>query len=410
MPVYEYSALDMKGKTVTGIIDAESSSSARQKLRSSRIFPVSIKETHKTSPKKEEEGRFSSALRSFSRVKPSEVSMMTRQLATLVGAGFPLVSAIDTLIPQTKSQVFKKHLAQIKDSIVEGNSFAGSLGMYPGIFSNLYINMVAAGESSGTLEIVLDRLADITEKQQALKTRLRSALAYPILMSFIGAGVLFFLLTFIVPTISGIFADMEQTLPASTEFLIRLSHILKSYWWGLFVLIGAAIFVLRSIKKTEKGRYVIDKMMLMAPGIGNLSRKLAVARFARTLASLLENGVSMLAALDIVKNIVGNVLLSDAVAEAAQEVGKGQGLGVSLSKGDIFPSLAIQMIQVGEQSGELESMLNKIADVYENEVESTVMSMTSLLEPVMILLMGAIVGFIIVSICLPIFQMNKLIR
>lgn len=409
MPVYEYTALDMKGKTVSGILDADSASSARQKLRGSKIFPIAISETQKASAKKEI-ARFSINLTSLSRVKPSEISMMTRQLATLVSAGFPLVSAIDTLIPQTKSHGFQKILAEIKDAIVEGNSFAAALSLYPGIFTPLYINMVSAGESSGTLEIVLDRLADITEKQQALKSRIRSALAYPVLMSFIGVAVLFFLLTFIVPSISTIFTDMGQVLPAPTQFLIKISEIFKAYWWAILILMFVFVMVVRSLKKTEKGRHIWDKTALMLPLFGVLAKKLAVARFARTLGSLLENGVSMLSALEIVKNIVGNVLLSEAIAEAANSVGKGQGLGVSLSEADIFPSLSIQMIQVGEQSGELESMLNKIADVYEREVESTVMSMTALLEPIMILVMGVAVGFIILSICLPIFEMNQLIK
>ncbi|OQY59961.1 MAG: type II secretion system protein GspF [Desulfobacteraceae bacterium 4572_88] len=409
MPVYEYTALDMKGKTVSGILDAESSSAARQKLRGSKIFPISISETQKASAKKESP-RSSLNMTSLNRVKPSEISMMTRQLATLVNAGFPLVSAIDTLIPQTKSPGFQKILAEIKDSIVEGNSFAASLSLYPGIFTPLYINMVSAGESSGTLEIVLDRLADITEKQQALKSRIRSALAYPVLMCFIGVAVLFFLLTFIVPSISTIFTDMGQVLPAPTQFLIKVSEIFKFYWWAILILLAALVMGLRSLRKTEKGRHFWDKSVLVLPLFGVLAKKLAVARFTRTLGSLLENGVSMLSALDIVKNIVGNVLLSDAIDEAAKSVGKGQALGVSLSDGDIFPTLSIQMIQVGEQSGELESMLNKIADVYEREVESTVMSMTALLEPIMILVMGVAVGFIILSICLPIFEMNQLIK
>ncbi len=411
MPVYEYNALDIKGKSVSGIIDAESSPAARQKLRGSRLFPVSVKEARNASSvKKEGQQRLSLMMRSFSRVKPAEVAMMTRQLATLVGAGFPLVSAIDTLIPQTKSQSFKRSLAHIKDSVVEGNSFAASLALYPGIFSPVYINMVSAGESSGTIEIVLERLADIAEKQQALNNRIRSALAYPILMSFIGMAVLFFLMTYIVPSIATIFKDMNQSLPTPTQFLISASHLIKSYWWGIFIVIAGIIISIRSMRKTERGNYLLDKAILMLPGVGVLAKKLAVARFARTLGYLLENGVSMLAALDIVKNIVGNVLLSNSVAESCQEVGKGQGLGVSLAKGDIFPSLSIQMIIVGEQSGELENMLNKIADVYENEVESTVMSMTSLLEPIMILVMGVVVGFIVLSICLPIFEMNQLIK
>ncbi|MBW2248965.1 MAG: type II secretion system inner membrane protein GspF [Deltaproteobacteria bacterium] len=408
MPVYEYTALDIKGKTVSGIINAESAGTARQKLRASRNFPVSIKEVHDTAAIKTPSSV--SITRYFARVKPNDVSMMTRQLSTLVGAGFPLVSALDTLIPQTRSQVFKKILSKIKDSIVEGNSFARSLSLYPGTFSSLYINMVSAGETSGALEIVLERLADITEKQQALKHRIRSALAYPILMSCIGALVLFLLLTFIVPSITSIFEDMNQTLPAPTLFLIGMSNFFKIYWWIILIVIGLMLITLRMMKNTVKGHYFFDKIILLLPGFGILTKKLAVARFARTLGSLLENGISMLPALGIVKNIVENVLIADIIEEASQEVGKGQGLGVSLAESKIFPDLSIQMIQVGEQSGELEAMLNKIATVFENEVEMSVMSMTSLLEPLMILIMGVIVGFIVLSICLPIFEMNQLVR
>ncbi len=408
MPVYEYSALDVKGKAASGIIDADSAFSARQKLRASRYFPVAIKEIHETAARKQQSAP--SVSQYFSRIKASEVAAMTRQLATLIGAGFPLVSALDTLVSQTKSRGFQKCLAKLKDSIVEGNSFAASLSLFSGTFSPLYINMVSAGESSGTLEIVLERLADITEGQQALNNRIRSALAYPILMSLIGMSVLFFLLTFIVPSVSSIFAEMNQALPTPTQMLIHTSNAVKAYWW-IILLAGAALFFsLLRLKKTPKGRRFYDGVMLKLPVFGTLVRKLAVARFARTLSSLLENGVSLLSALDIVKNIAGNVLIADAVDEAAGEVGKGQGLGKALADSDAFPNLSIQMIHVGEQSGDLEPMLNKIADVYENEVESTVLSMTSLLEPVMILLMGVIVGFIVISICLPIFEMNQLIK
>ncbi len=408
MPVYEYTALDPKGKTITGIIDAESSPAARQKLRTSRIYPVQIRETDKAATKKE--SRSLTGGRLMGRIKPGEVAMMTRQLATLLNAGFALVPALDTLIPQTKSPAFKRCLAHIKDAIVEGNGFATALERYPSVFSAVYINMVAAGESSGTLEIVLDRLADITEKQQALKTRIRSALAYPVLMTGIGVLVLFLLMTFIVPSISAIFTDMNQVLPAPTRFLIASSALFQAYWWVLLVILIGLGFAFNTFKKTRKGRRVVDRAVLSLPGFGVLARKLAVARFSRTLGSLLENGVTVLSALEIVKNIVGNVLLAEAVERASREVGKGQGLARSLSEGDIFPSLSIQMIQVGEQSGELERMLNKIADVFENEVEQTVLGMTSLLEPIMILLMGVVVGFIVLSICLPIFEMNQLIR
>ena len=408
MPVFEYTALDDRGKSTSGIIDAEGARAARQKLRSSGIFPVSIQETQEAQPKKEP-GTFSLASR-LSRIKPVEVAMMTRQLATLIGAGFPLVSALDALVPQTKSHGFKKTLAQIKNLIVEGNSFARALSNYPGQFSPLYVNMVRAGETSGTLEIVLERLADITEKQQALKNRIQTALAYPIFMLIIGTAVLFILLIYIVPSITSIFAEMNQVLPTPTRVLIFLSDFFKSYWWSIFIILTAAAVFFNRTKRTVKGRYWIDKTMLLLPGIGILIKKLAVARFARTLGSLLENGVSMLIALDIVKNIAGNKLISDSVETAAIEVGKGQGLGVALSGSGIFPQLSIQMIQVGDQSGQLETMLTKISDVFENEVEITILRLTSYLEPVMILVMGSIVAFIVLSICLPIFEMNQLIR
>ena len=408
MPVFEYTALDNKGKSTSGIIDAEGAQAARQKLRTSGIFPVSIKEAQEAQPKKES-GTFSLSSR-FSRTRPVEVAMMTRQLATLVGAGFPLVSALDALVPQTKSHGFKKILAQIKNLIVEGNSFARALSNYPGQFSSLYVNMVRAGETSGTLEIVLERLADLTEKQQALKNRIQTALAYPIFMMIIGTAVLFILLIYIVPSITSIFTDMNQVLPTPTRVLIFLSDFFKSYWWSILIIIAVVAVFFNRAKKTEKGRFWIDKTMLMLPGVGILIKKLAVARFARTLGSLLENGVSMLIALDIVKNIAGNRLIADSVETAAIEVGKGQGVGAALSGSGIFPLLSIQMIQVGEQSGQLETMLTKISDVFENEVETTIMRLTSYLEPVMILVMGTIVAFIVLSICLPIFEMNQLIR
>ncbi|MBW2738458.1 MAG: type II secretion system F family protein, partial [Deltaproteobacteria bacterium] len=216
MPVYEYTALNANGKNTSGIIDAESALAARKKLRDSKIFPVSIKEVSVTSAEKE--SKTFSLLRFFSRsIKVSELSMMTRHLATLVGSGFPLVSAIDTLIPQTGSYVFKKTLTNIKDSIVEGKSFADALSLYPEVFSAIYINMVRSGETSGTLEIVLERLADIAEKQQALRSQIRSALVYPAFMLIIGSVVLFFLLAYIVPNITSIFSDMNQILPAPTR-------------------------------------------------------------------------------------------------------------------------------------------------------------------------------------------------
>ena len=265
MPVYDYTALSAKGKTLSGIIDAESAAAAKQKLRAGGQFPVSIEEVSHRSKSGQREGAKPALGGLFSRVRASDISMMTRQLSTLVGAGFPLVSALDALVPQTKSQGFVKIIAQLKDAIVEGNSFASALSRYPNIFSNLYINMVKAGESSGTLEIVLDRLADITEKQQALKSRIRAAMAYPIFMALIGAAVLILLLTFIVPNITSIFTDMGKVLPAPTRMLISVSTWLTQYWWALLLLLVVAAFALRAVRKTERGAFHIDRFILRLP-------------------------------------------------------------------------------------------------------------------------------------------------
>ncbi len=408
MPVFEYTALDQRGKNISGIIDADSVTAARQKLRGSHKFPVKIKEASDTREKKASRGLMSRGL--FARVRQRDVTLMTRQLATLVGAGFPLVSALEALLPQIKSFAFNKMLARIKDSIVEGNSFSAAISSYPDTFSPLYKNMVRAGETSGTLEIVLEKLADIMEKQQALKTRIQSALAYPALMTVMGTLILILLLVYIVPSITAIFADVNQALPAPTQFLIGVSNLFKSYWWLILIALIAMVVFARQFKKTAKGRYLVDKVLLKSPGVGTLIQKLAVARFARTLGSLLANGVPMLQALDIAKNIAGNVLISEAVDLAVKEVGQGQGLAKSLAVSNVFPDLTIQMIQVGEQSATLESMLNKMADVFENEAEASIMSLTSLLAPVLILVMGVIVGFIVLSICLPIFEMSTLVR
>jgi len=408
MPIYEYKAFNVKGKSVTDIIDAESPASARQKLRSARIYPVSIREVYDTASKKQK--RLSDFLQSFSsRVSPAELAMITRQLATLLGAGFPLVSALYTLIPQSRSSALKRVLSQIKDAIEEGSSFAGALSQYPDIFSDIYVNMVRSGESSGTLEIVLNRLADISERQQALSHKIKSAMAYPILMSFVGTAILVFLLTYIVPTITTMFEDMDQVLPLPTVILIAVSEYLKTYWWVILGAGAVTLFAFKRFVKTEKGAYWYDRMVLSLPLVGSLRRKLAVGRFSRTLGSLLENGVSLMAALGIVKNVVGNRLFADSIESAAANVEKGGNLSDALGESNLFPNICIQMTQVGENSGELETMLGKVADIYEKEVENTISAMTSMLEPLIILFMAVIIGFIVLAICLPIFEMNMMV-
>ncbi len=405
MPVYEYTALNKKGKTISGLIDSENIRTAKTKLRSATIYPISITEVDEQITKHKQRVSFFS-----SKIRISEISMMTRQLATLISAGFPLTTALNTMLPQTKKESFKRVLSRIKDSIEEGSSFAEALAKYPGIFSTVYLNMVRAGEASGTLDIVLDRLADISEKQHHLNSKIKSAMAYPLLMTFVGAGVLFFLLTVIVPNITSIFVEMNQALPVTTQILISTSRFLRQWW--LLILGGGGILVIsyNIAKKNLSFQLSVDRFILRIPVIGDLVRKIAVARFTGTLGTLLENGVSLLNALEIVQNVTGNKIIEAAIIDAAKEVERGNELGSALSRNKNFPYLAVQMIKIGEQSGKLEPMLKKTATVYENEIETSILGMTSLMEPVIILIMAFVVGFIVLSICLPIFEMNQLVK
>jgi len=408
MPVYEYTALDQAGKSVNGIIDADSPVAARQKLRGSGIFPVNVKET---SAKPKTIGAGSISLSSvLKRVRPGEVSVATRQLSILLGAGVPLVGSLEGLIAQVPNPALKKIVAQVKESVNEGNSLAFALSSHPRIFSNIYVNMVRAGEASGSLDVVLDRLADLGEHQEALRGRFKAALAYPIFMFFIGSLVLFFLITFVVPNITQIFTEMQQTLPLPTVVLIHVSSFLKSFWWLVILGLVGAVLALRQFIKTPKGRYVWDELQLRVPILGPVVQRIALARFGRTLGSLLQSGVPLISAIQIVRNIVNNVIIADVLDNAMEEIQAGKSLASPLAQSKWFPSIVTQMISVGEQSGELEAMLGKVAETYEREVESQIMAMTAMLEPVMILVMGTAVGFIVISILLPIFEMNQMIR
>jgi len=410
MPVYEYTALDTSGKSLNGIIDADSAMAARQRLRGSGMFPVQVQEAASVSAPTGAPSGPVSVSGLFKRVKPGEVSVMTRQLSILLAAGVPLVAALDALGSQIANQLLKKIVAQIKEAVNEGNSLAFSLSQHPRLFSSIYVNMVRAGEASGALDLVLGRLAEYGEHQHALRGRFQAALAYPVFMFFIGSLVLFFLITFVVPNITQIFSEMHQTLPLPTVILIGVSGFLKSFWWVLVLAALGAFIGAKQLINTSKGHYIWDKIKLKAPVLGSIIQKMALARFARTLGTLLESGVPLLSALDIVRNIVNNSLIARDIDNASEEIEAGRSLAVPLGRSPWFPSIAVQMISVGEQSGELEAMLNKIADTYERDVESQVMAMTSMLEPVMILVMGLAVGFIVISILLPIFEMNQMIR
>ena len=409
MPVYEYSALNAEGRKRKGIVDAGSIAAARQKLREMAVFPVEIAET--ADRKREETAARGGAIHLFRKVGLQELAVMTRQLATLLGAGLPLVPSLAALVAQIRHPVLKTTLARIKDEVNEGNSLTQSISHFPEVFPPFYVNMVRAGEASGTINLVLDRLADFNEGQQALRTKIRSALAYPLFMFFIGSGVLLFLITFVVPNITNIFREMHQTLPGITVFLIVVSGFLKAFWWIIALILLAGIVGLRyTIRRTERGRYLWDRFKLNVPLFGALNRKIAVARFSRTLGTLIQSGVPLLSALEIAKNVVDSIVIADEIRRAAKDVEEGASLSTPLSRSGFFPPIAMEMISVGEQSGNMETMLFRIADAYETEVEANILVLTSLLEPAMILVMGAAVGFIVVSVLLPIFEMNQLVR
>jgi general secretion pathway protein F len=408
MPVYEYIALDRAGKNQKGIIDADNPMAARQKLRSSDIFPIELKETF-ARPKSLPSDHISIPS-IFHRVTSGEISSMTRQLATLLSAGITLVLSLEALIDQTTNPLFKKILAEIKESVNEGNSFASSLSQDPKHFSQVYINMVRAGEASGSLDLVLERLADFSEDREALKGRFKAAMAYPIIMCIIGVIALMVLVTFVVPRFVTVFDQMEQSLPLPTLFVIGASNFLKSFWWAVVLFIMAIIYIVRRLINTPGGRYLWDKIKFSAPVFGTMNIKMAMAAFGRTLGSLVQNGVPLISSLQIVKNVVDNNIFADVIDDTIEEVQAGKALAVPLSRAKWMPPVVIQMISVGEQSGDLEKMLNKIADIYEREVESQITMLTSMLEPVIILIMAVIVGFIAFSIVLPIVEMGQVLH
>ncbi|WP_420208253.1 type II secretion system inner membrane protein GspF [Candidatus Electronema sp. JC] len=413
MPVYEYTALDAAGKKHKGVLDADSLPAARQKIRQLGKYPVEIKETVPKGRRGQKGAAASSflSLQGGARIKQQEIHVATRQLATLLGAGIPLVPALTGLIEQTSSKSLQTIITQIKDAVNEGNSLTDALAEHPRLFSKVYVNMVHAGEASGSLDVVLDRLAEFGERQQAMRSRVSAALIYPIFMALVGVGVLFALITFIVPSITKVFTDRKQALPLPTTVLIQISTFLQEWWWLALLLLAAALFGLRYFfLQTPQGRRIWDKMKLTLPLISDLNVKIAAASLGRTMSSLLQAGVPLVTSLQIVKNILNNVLLAEVLEQAGEELQKGKSLSGFLRGNRYFTPMLVQMIAVGEQSGSLDKMLAKAADSYEREVETKVMAITSMIEPIMILAMGMAVGFIVMSILLPIFEMNQLVK
>ena len=408
MPIFEYKALDRRGKKVSGILDAESQRAARVKLRSDGFYPVEIQAGARAEATRKLSGNVSS-FQLFRRVSPQERAVMTRQLGTLLGAGIPLVSSLETIIRQTKNRAMLKALVDIRETVLEGTTLAEAMSRHRWLFSDLYVNMVHAGETSGALEPVLQRIADLLERNVRMKNRVQSALFYPITMLCIGAVIVIFLLTNVVPIVTTLFADAEQQLPLPTIILITASNFITNYWWAALAGVALIVFIIRRILKTPAGRLTWDRVKLRLPVIGGLYRKLVIARFSRTLGTLLEGGLTLTAALGIVQHVISNAFMARHVETAIQAVNEGKELTIPLENSRAFPPMVIQMVSAGERSGAMEEMLLKIADAYEGEVDTTVNALTSLLEPFLILVMGVCVGFMVVSILLPILEMSRLL-
>ncbi len=408
MAVYEYKALDDKGKERSGIVEAESWVSASQILKKMALYPVTIDEaTGRTVEKKKHPFAFSTIL---GRIKRRDISVFTSQFAALVQAGMPVVDAFEIVIQQTEKISVKRVLSVIKEEVNKGVSLADAFRLFPNHFPSLYINMIRAGEESGSLEIVLARLADFMEKQIEMRSKITATMAYPSLMLIVGSTVVFFLVTFVIPTVSGIFREMNQALPLPTVILLRVSGFLRVAWpYGLIALIGL-LLLYKGYSRTGKGKGVIDRLKLKVPILGGQYKKMLMTRFTRTLATLLGNGVPVVTSFDIVKSIMDNALISAEVERARDEIKEGKEISKPLGRSGIFPPVVVSMIAVGEKSGQLEEMLNRVSSIMEAELDSSLRRLMSLVEPVMILLMGCIVAFIVISILLPIFEMNQLVK
>jgi general secretion pathway protein F len=407
MPVFAYRGLAPSGRTINGVIDADSPRSARGKLRELGIFPTELQPQRAAATTSATQRWLPTFGR---RIPATELSLLTRQLSALLGAGVQLVDALGALAAQSSRTITKRILSQVRESVREGSSLADGLAAHPETFSDLYIGMVRAGEAAGALEAVLDRLAEYSERQAEFVSKVRGALTYPIIMMCVGALIMGFLVSYVVPQVATIFEEQHAVLPMMTRVLIGLSDILAGYWIELLLLVAALIAGVAFGLSTAAGRRIYDVWLLRLPYVGPTVLRVICARFARTLATLLESGVQLLPSLGAVKRVVTNGLLADALEQSRESIREGHGMGQTLERSGLFPPLLVEMIKVGERSGDLEQMLERVADNYEREVESSLRQMTTVLEPLMTLVMAGMILFMMLAVLLPIFQLNQLMQ
>jgi type IV pilus assembly protein PilC len=397
MPKYSYKARARDGKVISGEIEGDSKDAVISRLRDKGYFVTGVKE------KSREIVLFRKKVKSY------EISVFARQFATMIAAGVPLVRCISIVSEQNENPRFRQVLGKIRQDVEGGTTFSKALEKYPDVFSNLFVDLVRAGEAGGILDEILARLANYLESSEQLKSKVKGALTYPVVVATIAMGVVFFLLTFVLPNFKSIFQGMGNAkLPLPTTVLLKLSDFLSSYFVFILMGIAAIIYGLRRFFTTKQGKRIWDTGTLNTPVLGTLLRKVAIAKFTRTLGTLVASGVPILQALEVTASTAGNVVISDAVQKTRVSIREGESIADPLKASGVFPPMVVQMIAVGEETGELDAMLIKIADFYEQEVDTAVKGLTSIIEPIIIVFMGLVVGGIVMAIFLPMLEIvNK---
>lgn len=406
MPRFVYSAKDSNKRMVQGSLIAESEGEAIEKLGQMGCFPVSIRIEEPIPSRRETAPRY----RFFTRVRRRDTCLFMRQLSDLLEAGLTLFGALQIIRDQTENPRLREIVAGLGSHIREGTSFSEALAHHPKVFPPLFVSMVRSGEVGGLLPRVLARLADFGEEEEELAVKVRSALAYPALIFFVGIGTIFILLTFVIPKLVSLFEEVGQALPLPTRILIGVSQVLASAWWLLLAIVTLGIFLIGQVAHSQQGRFVLDRIKLNLPVWGPLIRKVETARFARSLGMLLKHGVAILQAVEVVTQTMVNEGLRRGVERIHEQLEGGTSLSQAMRDSQVFPPFVINMVAVGEESGALDRSLLKIAEAYERQADRAMKLMASLIEPVMILAMGLIVGFIVISMLLPIFQIDLLAR
>jgi len=404
MPTFRYSAFKKNGGETTGTIEADNIREAKNRLRQDGLLARELVPADE----------MASGTGSFFSLKRSpnlpEIALMTRRLATLLGAAVPVYEAVVTLQEQERPGELRNVLGRLRDQLAEGSSLAKAMAAEPKIFNESYVSMVAAGEASGALEVVLDRLADFLEDQAATRSKITTALAYPVLMVIVGTGVMLFLLAFVVPRIVTVFENSKAALPFITIALIKVSAFLRKGWWAILAAIAIFVFIYKKLSKKEEIRRKQDNLMLRIPLFGSLRKQLVLSRFSKVLGLLLNSGVPVIRALEITSEVVVNREYRWFLTQVREDLIQGRSLSASLSKSALFPPMLVHMIAVGERSGTLESMLLKSGEAFERELDASVSRMMTLLEPLLVLGMGLSVGLVVLAVLLPIFQLNELVK